>query len=259
MPARTPAPTPAVIPASQPKTSQPQSTARNTNTIQNIKIVEGEGLHYVKISMRDISRISCPTEIGLPFYSKEKEIEVQKHDKDLFVKILPRQVVYADGRTEINYSDIPREMYIKCGSDFFTLIINPENIPAQHIVLSIPTADIKESIKTETSSEYEKTLMDMLKAAYLGVPPTGFKVIKEVNNLNFQEAALSLNVRYLGYYYIIEEWKLTSNLKEVKEFDETAFIPIFRDVKAISIVQPNLMPKEQTRLLVVMLNNIKED
>jgi uncharacterized protein YgiM (DUF1202 family) len=264
MPPKPTAQTPAFIPTqqptvvSQPKTQQP-STSKNT--IQNIKIVEGEGLHYVKVSMRDISRISCPSEIGLPFYSKEKEVEVQKHDKDLFVKILPRQVVYSDGRTEVNYSDIPREMYIKCGPEFFSLVLNPENIPAQHIILSTPTADIKEAIRSETSSEYEKTIMDFIKSAYLGIPPAGFKVIKERNTLNFQEATLSLNVRYLGYYYIIEEWSLTSNLKEVKEFDETAFIPVFRDVKALSIVQPNLMPKGQTRLLVVMLNNnlIKED
>jgi uncharacterized protein YgiM (DUF1202 family) len=258
-PVRAVPPPPSIAPVETPLVrSNPVTVTTSTakkDVIQNIKVVEGEGLHYVKVSMRDISRVSCPTEIGLPFYSKEKEIEVQKHDKELFIKILPRQVVYSDGRTEINYSDITREMYIKCGSEFFSLVLIPENIPAQHIVLSVPTANIKESIKTETASEYEKTIVELIKTAYLGVPPTGYKVIKERNVLSFKEAELSLNVRYLGYYYIVEEWTLKSTLKEEREFDETAFIPIFKDVKAVTMINPLLLPQETTRMIVVMSNN----
>ncbi|MDR0453805.1 MAG: type-F conjugative transfer system secretin TraK [Deferribacteraceae bacterium] len=237
---------------------QNQQNIKEGTSVNNISVVEGEGLHYVKISTKDISRISCSSEIGEPFFSKEKEMEVYKHNKELFVKILPRQTVFADGRTSVNYSNIPREIYIECAGRFFSLVLIPDNVPAQQIVLNTPNDNIFNAMATETASDYENVIHDLIKSAYLGVIPSGFKLSNKKDVMHFEEAALTLNKTYTGYKFIIEVWSLKSKLNEEKEFDENVFVPLFKDIRAITLINPKLLPEEESKMIIIRQNTTAE-
>jgi len=215
---------------------------------EEFHVVEGEDYKYVNISLTDVNRIVCSSEITRVVYSKEKNLEVKKDGRNAWVKILPVK----EGEV-LKYSPQPMELYVECGGRIFSLILLPKRIPATTIVLKVPYEDRKRAREFEAkANSYERLITSLIEHAYKEEPPPGYNV-KNVNEKvrEFQEIDLYLRRVYEGDKFLVEEYIITAK-KEVY-LDEGAFIPYVRTPLALSIVKPSLKAGESTRLFVVRL------
>lgn len=235
---------------------KPIKNADPINTEQNMVFIEGEGLHRVKIALKDLNRITCSSKIGDPIYSKDKQIEIVRGgDKDLFVKISPIQKTYG-GVTETIYSTFPREVYVECGAIVYNLSLIPvEDIPSQTIVFKSPINDIKKAMNFEKSSAYEEIISELIKSAYIEQQPAGYSVKRGSLKHQFNELDMRLRYIYTGYEYIIEDWEITSKIDKEIEIEENIFVPVLKNPRAITLTVPRLNKGEVSRLLVVRLAN----
>lgn len=214
----------------------------------DIQVVEGDGYHYVEISLIDVNRVVCSSEITGVVYSKEKSIEVKRKGNNAWVKILPTKT-----GEKIDYPSYPRELYVECSGKVFSLVLLPKKRPATTIVLKVPYEDREKAREFERQPRsYERLLLSLIEHAYREVPPPGY-VVREVNESvkEFQEVNLSLLRRYEGDRYLVEEY-LVEAKKDV-ELDEGSFVPYLRYPLALTLVKPSLRKGESTRLLVVRL------
>lgn len=211
-----------------------------------ISVVEGDGWHYVKVSLTDINRVVCPVDITSAVFSKEKEIEVKTSGRNLYVKFLPK--VLPDGSTEI--STIPRELYVECGNRVFQLVLLPERIPAKVVVLKLPYADREKALAYEKANPYDELMLSLIKSVYMEVPPEGYEA-RFVNRLykRFVELEMILYREYDGGRFRVREFILQANTDV--ELWEGQFIPYLDKPLAIAIVKPVLKKGESTRLIVV--------
>lgn len=232
--------------------------AEETNSIQ---LVEGSGSGYkfVTVSLKDLSRIHCANSISNVFYSKEKEIEIKTVEKDAYIKILPRKTTGGNSGNEdkLDYGSHPREMYIECSGQTFSLVLVPKDIPAQTIVLKSLLANTAKASEFEKANPYEKTILELVKKGFLEEIPSGYegrhsgKLIK-----NFNEIDLILSKQYFGAKYIVEEYTITA--KEKIDIYEGMLIPYLKNPLAISIMKMPLAKQETTRMIVVRLNKTEE-
>lgn len=217
----------------------------------NIQVIEGEGIHYVNISLRDMNRISCPLEVGDPIYSKEKELEIGKYGKELFIKVSPRQATYPDGKKDITYSNMPRDLFVDCGGRIFSFVLIPKDIPSQTVTLHLPLVEIEAAKVTEASAPYEALLHKLIQHVYMDTPPDGYVMAPGKDRIEFRELTLNLRRTYTGYNYLVEDWIITSAMEGENEFNEQAFLPYLKKPRAVTLINPRLNKTEQTRLIVV--------
>ena len=213
-----------------------------------VQVIEGDGYHYVEISLTDINRIVCSSEITGVVYSKEKSIEVKRKGRNAWVKILPTK-----RGGEIKYPSYPREVYVECGGKVFSLILLPKKMPATTVVLKVPYEDLARAREFERkANSYERLVLSLIRHAYREEPPPGYRVEKLNKKVReFKELDLYILKQYVGDKYIVEEYLITAR-GEV-HLNEGAFIPYIRFPVALSIVKPSLKKGESTRLLVVRL------
>lgn len=215
---------------------------------QNPTIVENS-FSFVNISLTDVNRISCPYTIKWFTYSKEKEIQITKANKNLLVKIIPKVIV--EGNEEkIVRDSFPRELLVECGNQVFTLILVPKKIPTQTIILKPKFADTKKALKFETSNDYETTIKELIKHVYREEPPKGYSV-KEVYKPYKRFKQLNMNILrvYKGAIYKITEYQLIG--KQRVDLTEKLFIPYLKNPIAISLTKLHLNPGEKARMFVI--------
>jgi len=213
----------------------------------DIRVVEGEGYHYLPVSLTDVNRVVCPTEVEGVVYSKEKAFQATRKGKNVWVKILPK--VKPDGSVE--YPSYPRELYVVCGGKTFSLVLLPKKKPPTTIVLNVPFRDEERASFYERSlKEYERLISDLIRHAYRESIPPGYEVKRaKGEGKEFKEVSMVLRKRYVGSRYEVEEYVLTA--KEKVQLHEGAFIPYLSKPLAIAIVKPALAKGESTRMFVV--------
>jgi len=211
------------------------------------QVVEGEGYHYVTVSLTDVNRIVCEQEIAGVVYSKEKSIEIKRRGNNAWLKILP--VKEGD---KVSYPSYPREVYIECGGKIFSLIVLPKKVPARTIVLKVPFEKKEVARRFEELNPYEKTILALVKSVYREVPPPGYTV-KELNKKvkEFNEADLYLLRSYIGARYEVREYLVRAKKDIVLQ--EGSFVPYLERPLALSLIKPSLKKGESTRLIVVSL------
>jgi len=217
-----------------------------------VTIEYSQETQIVEVSKTDINRIVCPVEITTVIYSKEKDIEVKREGRNLFVKFLVRQITDPNtGHVKNVILDIPRDIYIECAGKIFSFILIPKEIPPTTIVLKADWADLKKAYDFEKSfSEYERMIVELIKKAYFEIPPDGYKVrVKNTLVKEFKELSLILSKVYEGATVAVEEYLIIA--RENIELFEEMFIPYLKEPLAIAIVKPKLKEGEQTRMLVI--------
>lgn len=221
----------------------------------SIQVIEGgEGYKFSTISLKDLSRIHCSSAITNVFYSKEKEIEIKTTGNDAYIKVLPRKTTGGEGGEKIEYGTNPRELYIECAGETFSLVLVPKDLPAQTIVLKTAFADVKRAVSYERSNSYDAMVLDLVKKAYVGDVPDGYepthigKTIKEFSELDLIEVR-----SYVGAKYTVSEYLINAK-KRLPALNEAMFIPYLKGSLAISIVKTILEPTESTKMFVVSLN-----
>lgn len=224
----------------------------------SIQVINGgEGYRFATVSLKDLSRVHCASPITNVFYSKEKEIEIKTAGNDAYVKILPRKTT-SDTVDKIEYGSHPRELYVECSGETFSIVLVPKDLPAQTIVLKTPFADVQKAIAYEKSNPYDNTMMDLVKKAFVGDIPDGYEPVhigKEIKN--FKELNLIHLKNYVGAKYTVAEYIIDA--KKSVNLYEAMFIPYLKNSLAISIVKTVLEPTETTRMFVISSNQDSEN
>ncbi len=221
------------------------------------QIVYDEGFQPVEIAMKDISRIVCSADITNIVFSKEKSLEIKSQGKDAFIKNLPAETVDpATGSLMLKYDKRPKEVYVLCGSKTYSLLLIPRDIPATTIFLKSSIVDKEQAGKYERATDYENTLLKLIRDVYREDVPNGYE-ISEINKLvkNFHESDIVHSRDYIGDYLQVQEYivyaKQAINLDEIQLLD----LLKIRNPLAITLVDNVLEAKQQTRVLIVRLNN----
>ena len=219
------------------------------------QIVEDEDYQAVEISLKDVTRVVCFTNITRVIYSKEKGMEIKTVDRNAFIKNLPKEAVDPmTGRIAIDYDSRPKEVYLVCGDKTFSLLLIPKDIPANTIYLKSSYVEKEKAFSFEKSNDYENTILKLLKSAYSENVPEGYsvdnieKVLKE-----YQEIRLVHKRNYTGIMFEIQEYvviaKKELNINEITLLE--AISP--KNPLAVSIISPLLRPNEQSRVFIVRL------
>ncbi len=217
------------------------------SVVFGIQVIDNSSVqHYVKVSLKDVNRIYCnSSEIGSVAYSKEKRIELVKSGRNLFVKFLPVQ----KGRKLI-YEKIPREAFIECGGEVFSLIFVPGEIPSTTIVLKTNKPDVEKALRFE-QDEFKDFISSIIRFAYRDIPPDGYEE-RRINKKyrDFQEVELSLLKAYEGVNFSVLVFEVRA--KKNVYLDPAVFVPYIQKPVALSLVREKLKAGEKTRLFVVV-------
>ncbi|HAM50185.1 MAG TPA: hypothetical protein DCP92_05650, partial [Nitrospiraceae bacterium] len=140
------------------------------------QVVNDEAMQAVEVSLKDISRIVCFTDITRVIYSKEKVIEIKNEGKDAFVKNLPIESIDpSTGRATLKYDRRPKEVYLLCGSKTYSLILVPKDIPATTIYLRSSSGERENASKYERANDYDNTIFNLIKTVYRQEIPNGYQ------------------------------------------------------------------------------------
>jgi len=239
--------TPLNVPTLSKKVDKPKVIPLN-----NIVVVKSPSA-VVEVSLTSLNRIVCPDELEEFAYSKEKQIKVVKSKNELFVKFLPVEIWNPQkGQPEIVYKDFPRDLFVKCGGETFSLVLVPKkNLPPQVVYLELPYhGEKKEAENFERSLPYEKLLVELIKDAYKDRIPPGYEaVIRTQPFKEFKELSLVEVKDYIGDRFKVRVFTITA--KRNITLNERLFVPYFPNAVAIAIEKPYLQKDEMTRLFVV--------
>lgn len=242
-----------------PSEDSPEAALTVSERIQKFRsqtltqVVSDETFQPVQISEKDITRISCFTDIAKVVYSKEKGIEVKTKGRDAFVKNLPREITHPiSNETTIRYDPRPKELYVICGTATFSLQLVPADIPAATIYLKTAYADREKAQRFERATDYENTILALMKAAYAETIPDGYE-IDDVNKVvrKYNESDLIHRRDYNGTMFQLREYVLVAHTH--LQIDEIQMIEELRpaNLLAITVVDTVLEPRQQTRIFVV--------
>lgn len=221
------------------------------------QMVYDEGFQPVEIAMKDISRIVCSADITNIVYSKEKSMEIKSQGRDAFVKNLPVESVDpATGAVMLRYDKRPKEVYVLCGGKTYSLLLIPRDIPATTIFLKSTMGDKEQASRYERASDYETTIMRLIRDIYREDLPIGYEV-SEINRLvkNYHESDIVHNRDYIGDYLRVQEYIVYA--KQALNLDEIELLDLLKikNPLAITLADNVLEAKQQTRVIVVRLNS----
>jgi len=235
----------------------PQDADTGVQDLKNYKprtqVIQDEGFHAVEISLRDVSRLVCFTDIEKVIYSKEKGIEIKTSGRNAYIKNLPKESVNPlTGKLMIEYDSRAKELYVICGEKTFSLVLIPQDIPAVTAYLQSYHSDATKALQHEKSNTYEDTILELIKSAYLEEVPRGY----EVNEINkpvkeFQEVQIIHIKEYIGGMYQIHEYVVKAKVELT--LNEATILDTLKpnNTLAVSIVHLYLRPNEQTRVFIV--------
>jgi hypothetical protein len=254
------------------KIKQPEKEEKNAKTIETkadqmakilepfakpVEIEDNEGYKTVRISLRDINVIECPTGINSVVYSKEKGLITKTEKKAVFVKIPP--IIKEDpekATQKIEYKDEPRDLFIECGNKIYSFVLIPEDVPAQKIIIKGKSITKKEdpenSEEQSYSSSYEKEIVSILKDIYLnGINSQyDYKKLQEDIKKYKEIDVVPLRVYFTGKF-IVKEYSIIAKEPPI-ELSEASLIHLSKYPVAIMLSKPKLSVKgESTSLFIV--------
>jgi hypothetical protein len=221
------------------------------------QVVNDEGMQAVEVSLKDISRIVCFTDITRVIYSKEKVIEIKNEGKDAFIKNLPIEAVDpSSGKTTLKYDRRPKEVYLLCGTKTYSLILVPEDIPATTIYLRSSAGERESASKYERANDYDNTIFNLIKTVYREDIPNGYQVT-DISTLakTYQQADIVHTKDYTGDMLQVQEYLIFA--KSPLNIDEIAILEQLKikSPLAITVIDNILEANQQTRVIVVRFNN----
>lgn len=214
------------------------------------QIVTGEGYEYVNISLTDMNHLYCPQDIKFVTYSKEKNMNILRKGQHAMIKVLPRKIVNEVG-AHLEHQVFPREAFVECGGKVFSLMLVPKKeLKAQTIILDAPEGDIIEVMKYETSQDFVKLILDMMKQSYQDQIPRGFKSVNIPHSkTEFEELTLEHANRFKGNRYGVDVYHITA-ITDI-ELNEGMFVRYTSNPAAIALAELNLRAGDKTRMFVV--------
>jgi conjugal transfer pilus assembly protein TraK len=222
--------------------------------ISNVVYVKPNRVTMVEMSSLDINRVYCDGEITDVIFSEEKGVKVKIVRNNAFVKFLVKKI----GEEEIPIEK-PVDLFFVCDNQVFSVIAIPKRIPPAFIYLETKERKIREAIEKVRDLPYEKRLLEVIKAIYLGRYEPNFQVVNVNKEFHLfrdikvvLEKVIDIEGEGLRAKVFRLETSFPSNLQyvEIKEKDfvrkELTSIPL-----AISLDKAKLQGKDKATLIIV--------
>ncbi|MFN3978484.1 MAG: type-F conjugative transfer system secretin TraK [Sulfurihydrogenibium azorense] len=227
------------------------------------EIEDDNGYKVVRIALKDINLVECKEPITGYSFSKEKNLIVKQSEdkKFLYVKVAPISIEDPDkDKPILKYEDYPREFYVECGGRSYSLVLVPEDIPSQKILIRPkPVSNSSESSSNTPeylrNSPYENAILMLLKEIYttpLSQIRYDYKPLKDVDK--YQELdVVGVRVYFAGDYRV-KEYVVISKREGRVDLHEALFLKYSKYPLAIMLTKPSLSKGESSTLYIVEKN-----
>lgn len=231
-----------------------------TEPIAPPKVILPEVTTPVALSNTDVNRLVCPEEIKDVFYSQEKGALVKLSGHNAFIKF--QVVKKGDAMIPI---EVPSEFHIVCGGDTYSLIGQPQRIPAQTIRLSSGKKQaIRQNLALFEGMPLEKQILTLVRQAYTDQFPESY-LVRTVNRPVELFPALRMSFRreivVEGEGLAVREYRLSpKDAKEPPRLAERQFLrpELTTQPLAIALDETLLRAGTQARLFIVERRNAEE-
>jgi len=244
--------------------SAPKTVSNSNYSVKSSKTVY--------ISLKNITMITTPFPIDKIIYSKDQNIEITKSLNTAFVKILPLEEQKPNGRISYLYNSHPRDIYIVTHAGTYSLNLIPRRIPSVTVMLKNPqipnglsgvgvagkqpvftqpvlNTGINTNVSYYKSSVYVNKLSNLIKDAYFFKIPSGFSSFALKKTYHFNQITIKGLNAWVGNGFIILIYRIYANVPV--NLTEKEFLWMSPNPLAISIANPVLRQKENTRLFIV--------
>ena len=211
----------------------------------------------VVASNRDVNRIVCNAgDITNTYFSKEKGILVQNDGRNAYVKFKSLD----DGSGVLKRVTQRSELYITCGGNVYTLILEPKDVDAiTHYLGAGSVANAKVNLQEYGSMPDEERALDLTMAVLKNEIPESFSVTKPsmytrdyvTNVIPNVELAKVQDVAMDGIGLTLQEYQVVA--KQPVTLQETQFLDVYfgTNIFAVSIEPRTLAAGEYARVFVV--------
>lgn len=239
-------------------TSYPAGNVTEFLSGDNQTVVLPGKLTTVPISQQDVNLIHCESgSIVDSTYSDEKPFLITSNAGDSsvsFAKLLQKQ---NENTGEWEYYNKEVDAHITCNGEIFSLMLSPQNIPAQKIILSAGKGNvIKSNIELFKELDIEDsalTLIDMV--MFDQEMPATFTVSAASINETWKAVMPTVRARHIksvrpeGVGLVVHEYVVYSDSSiPLNEFD---FVSLRDNTFAVRLAKATLQAKESTKVYLV--------
>jgi len=215
----------------------------------------------ITLSNQDVNRIHCTSgDINDAFYSEEKGIILQNNGPDSFVKF---DVVVRGEERE--YVTARNELYITCNNEVYTLLVNPQPMPAQTVhLISETKRSLEDNLHALNGIPEEDRAVNLSVAALKGNLVSRYGVKKRTG----QKATVVSGVQVeqvsghhvLGSGLIVDEYRLINESGNDQMLSEPSFLrPVFgQSIYAVTL-DPLLLRQGDTGRLIIVRREVSHD
>jgi len=188
---------------------------------------------YVNVSQADMNVIVFPKTVKV--YTRGDALTIQNEDKRVFVtfKLAPKV----------------EEVFFATDTGTYSLILVPKGIPAETVMVRMPDMRRDDTLAWERSSDYERTLKEIVRVMYSEEVPVGYDITEIKHGSPDFGGRCIPEAMYGGA--MLDGWRYRcENLgAEVLHLRESEF---FRDgVLAVSVEHPDVPPGGRTHVYMV--------
>lgn len=206
----------------------------------------------VVLSNTDVNRVVCANgTISDAFFSEEKGLTLMRKGSNAFIKFK----IKVTGFDAMQHVNKQAEIYIVCNGAVYTLLAQPQKVPAMTIRLSDNTKQrMQSNIDLMNAMPFEEKIHYLTRAAYKDEIPESFSVTPVSKSLSvFKEIDIDLirQIRVDGVGFRLSEYALKA--KSTVDLLETEFLrtEFGTDIAAVTIDPLHLEPGQQARLFIV--------
>lgn len=210
--------------------------ARTASALQVIAPMEGEST-FVNISRLELNMIQFPFS-GIRAYTSSQKVEIKVQGRHVMASMLDQS------------EKKPQEVFFDTPSGTYLLMLVPKGIPAETIIMKIRDNETESADGWEKGNDYERRLKELVKALYLGKPPSGFVIRNEKADASIWEGIEQTIVMTMeGSSMIGEIHEMVNHGDSPVRFSESEF---YEDgVLAVSLSSLELRPGGREQAFVV--------
>jgi conjugal transfer pilus assembly protein TraK len=222
--------------------------------VGNVVYVKPNRATMVEMSSLDINRVYCDGEITDVIFSEEKGVRVKIVKNNAFVKFVVKRIEDKEIPVEN-----PVDIFFVCDNQVYSVIAIPKRIPSAFIYLEAKERKVQEVVERVKDLPYEKRLLEVIKAIYLGKYEPNYQVVnvnKEFYLFKDVKVVLEKVIDIEGEGLRAKVFRLETNFNsstqyvEIKEKDfvrkELTSIPL-----AVSLDKSRLQGRDKATLIIL--------
>lgn len=214
----------------------------------------------IKLSNDSWNRLIFDSDVNAePIFSKEKNIDVYKANKSVFIKFKPMvklEVLEKEEKiTDIDYSISKKsELFVSTANGTYSFTIEPTQTDAKTYLIQNLQQTTNNLLKFEMDSA-RKVLKDITKNIFLNEMVENYEKVKlssetlRINNLNISPKYIFKGKLYSAYLYDI------TALEDITNIDERIFLQLNHKNKRSIALKDKFLLKNQLTSLVIVVGN----